>query len=140
MINAALIRGGKASAIFSFPLRVKKPPAISPPGVLLSSPFSGRRLFAAHHVAVFGRLFEEAAVDHPVDLLLEFVGLIGFDADELRHQALRPLFRVEVAQHLVARATFVFAQPLDGAVECAAQLGRGLVVDFGAGNDAAAPA
>ena len=36
MMKAGVIRGGKASAIFNFPLRVNKNPlAISPPGVLL---------------------------------------------------------------------------------------------------------
>ena len=97
-------------------------------------------LFAAHDLAIFRRLFEEAAVDHPVDLFLKFVGLIGLHADEFRHQPALALFRRKIAQHLLARAVFVLAQPRDGAIERAAQFRRGFVVDVIAGDDAAAPA
>src|SRR5271169_1687524 len=74
-------------------------------------------LLAAHDVAVIGRRFEEAAVDHPVDFFLKFVGLVGLDPDEFGHQPALALLWRKITQHLFARAVLVLAQPVDGAIE-----------------------
>ena len=97
-------------------------------------------LLAAHDVVVGGRLAQEAALDHPVDLLLELGRLVAGHAAKLRQQPVLALLGREIAQQLVARTLLVLAQPRDRAVERAAQLGGGLLVDVGAGDDAAAPA
>src|SRR5579862_2322325 len=118
MLEDRQFRGGKASTIFSFPLR-RRPRRLPRRGHLfwrmeggriarqaptLSRPASrhSRTTLFTHHVGVFGRLFEKAALDHPVDLFLKFVGLVTFDADELGHQPVLALLRSKIAQHLVA--------------------------------------
>src|SRR5580700_1442635 len=93
-------------------------------------------LFAPHHLGIIRRILEKAAVEHPVDFLLELLGAVGLDADQFRHQAVRALLRRQIAQHLLPRAVFVLAQPSDGAVERAAQLRRRVLVDVVAGDDA----
>src|SRR5262249_52696135 len=98
-----------------------------------------RALLAAHHVLIGRRLFQESAVHHPVDLLLELGRLVALYAKQLRQHAGLALLRLEVAQQLFAQAVFVFAQPLHRAIERARDLLRGLVVDIVAGDDAAAP-
>src|SRR5271163_2149685 len=84
--------------IFTFPLRALAPGDFPRRGRLLftgkvfcrQGSLTGRAfyrsgaaavLFAAHHRSVAGPLFEEATLEHPVDLFLEFVGLVGLDPD-----------------------------------------------------------
>src|SRR5262245_25193596 len=74
-------------------------------------------LSAAHDVLVGRSLAQEAALQHPVDLLLELGGLVVLHAGQLRQQAILAQLRLEIAQELGARATLVLRKPFDGAVE-----------------------
>ena len=68
-----------------------------------------RALFVVHDRRIVRRLLEEAAVHHPVDFLLKFLGPIGLDADQFRHHSAFALFGGKIAQHLLARTVFVLA-------------------------------
>src|SRR5262252_7715481 len=121
--------------IFILPARVV-PLATPPPGAT----FLWRTLLGADHLGIVRRLFEKAALQHPVDLLLEFVGAISLDPDELRHHAAGALAGGEIAQDLIARTRLVLIEPGNGTIEPTAQLGCRLFIDIFAGDDATAPA
>ena len=93
-------------------------------------------LFAPHHLVIGRRLFEETAVEHPVDLFLKFPRLVALHADKLGHQAALALFGRKVAQHLLqiaAAARLMGATMLITGVSAAvAQTVVSLGVDFGA--------
>src|SRR3984885_2878205 len=116
------IRGGKASPSSASPCWSKTPGDFPRRGLFYVYERRVRdALFAAHDLAVFRCLAQKAALDHPVDFFLKFLGLVGFDAHELGHQAALALFGREVTQQLFARAIVILAQPVDGAIERAAQ-------------------
>ena len=69
-------------------------------------------LLAADDVRVGRLLLEEAAVHHPVDLLLELGRLVALHAGQFRQHAGLALLRLEVAQQLLARALLVLARAI----------------------------
>src|SRR5215467_6751032 len=101
--------------IFNLPLRAA-PSATSSRGHLFCW-FAG---LAAHDLAVIRCFGQKSTFHHPLDFLVEFVGLIGLYADQFRHQPGSALRWFEIAQHLFAGTVLVLPQPVDGAVERAA--------------------
>src|SRR6266568_7005867 len=130
-------RGGKASTIFSLPLRTR--PRRLPAGGISFSP-QPIALLAADYLGVVRRFVEKAPLHHPIDFLFEFIGPVALHADEFGHHAAGALVGSEIAQHFVARAILVLAQPGDRAIKRAAKFCRCLLVYVRAGDGAAAPA
>src|SRR6516165_1554160 len=100
--------------IFNLPLRVQ-PSATPSRGHLFCS--LRRVLRAADDLGVIGRFAQKPARHHPLDSLLELIGLIGLHPDQFGHQAAGALGGLEIAQHLFARAVLILAEPVDGAIE-----------------------
>src|SRR6516162_4230685 len=111
--------------IFNLPLRVQ-PSATPSRGHLFCS--LRRVLLAADDLGVIGRFAQKPARHHPLDFLLELIGLIGLHPDQFGHQAAGALGGLEIAQHLLARAVLILAEPVNGAIERPAQFrSRGFV-------------
>src|SRR5262249_20907909 len=86
------------------------------------------------------RMFEKAALEHPIDFVVELGCGIALYARQFRQQPFAAQLGLEVAQKLRSGASLVLAQPGNGAVERAPDLLSRLLIDLLAGDNAAAPA